>query len=142
MTAQGAILVVDDEQFIRQILLRTVLRAGFTADEASDGKEALEKMSKQSFDIVITDIEMPNMDGFELLAGIRELYPDTLVIFITGHKRLVTKSSTGDHRPDAVISKPFHNVEISRQLRLLYQNHRRQMAAAEGETGPQTGESG
>jgi len=142
MTSKGSILVVDDEQFIRQILLRTVLRAGFAGDEASDGTEALGKMSERSFDIVITDINMPNMDGFELLGKIRESYPDTLVILITGHKQLAMKAPKGDYRADAIISKPFHNVEIARQLRLLYQNHRRQAAVARTETPPATDEAG
>ncbi len=127
MSTLGSILIVDDEQFIRQILLRTVTRAGFVGEEASDGDEALARMADQPFDLVISDVQMPRMDGLQLLARIRETYPDTIVVLITGQKSLMP-SGRGDHRADAIISKPFHNGEIVKKLQLLIQERRRKKA--------------
>ena len=81
------ILVVDDEISVRTILKQILEKSDFEADSAGDGVEAVEKLKASSFDGVITDINMPNMDGVALLKKIKEDYPDMPVIFITAFGR-------------------------------------------------------
>jgi len=64
---QGHILVVDDEPLNREMLVRRLLRMGFTAGGAENGREALEILSRESFDLVLLDILMPVLDGFQTL---------------------------------------------------------------------------
>jgi DNA-binding NtrC family response regulator len=79
------VLLVDDEvEFIDSLAQRLELR-GFTAQVADSGKAALEFLSHQSFDVVVLDVLMPEMDGMETLKQIREIAPLTQVIMLTGH---------------------------------------------------------
>ena len=81
------VLVVDDELSIRTILKQILEKNNFEADTAVDGVQALEKLKAGPFDIVISDINMPNMDGVALLKKIKEDYPNVPVIFITAFGR-------------------------------------------------------
>ena len=81
------ILIVDDEESVRMILQQIIIKRGFEAETASDGNEALEKLKISSFGIVISDINMPNMDGVTLFKNIKKDYPKTPVIFITAFGR-------------------------------------------------------
>ncbi|MEK6566799.1 MAG: response regulator, partial [Bacteroidota bacterium] len=77
------ILVVDDEQIIRESLAFVLKKEGYQVAEASNGMEAWRKHEQQPFDIVITDIEMPQMRGMELLGQISKKTPQTFVIIVT-----------------------------------------------------------
>lgn len=80
-----SILVVDDEQDYCDVLKMILSGKGYDIDTAGNGAEALEKMKKQYFDLVITDLMMPVMDGLELLEKIKQNYEDTEVIMLTAH---------------------------------------------------------
>lgn len=77
------ILVVDDEKNYCDVLKMILATKGYTADTAGNGKEALEQMEAVSYDVVITDLKMPVMDGFALLKEIRRRQYDTEVIILT-----------------------------------------------------------
>jgi DNA-binding NtrC family response regulator len=77
------ILVVDDEQIIRESLSFILKKEGYNVEEAINGKDALVKHEANPFDIIITDIEMPEMKGVDLLKQIRQRTPQTLVVIIT-----------------------------------------------------------
>ena len=111
-----SVLIVDDEQFLRQILTRIVKREGYKVEEALNGQDALDKMAKEKFDLVITDIKMPEMDGMELLEKIRTQFPETLVVIITSYAGEVNASQAIAAGASQFITKPFKNVEISRTL--------------------------
>lgn len=101
------ILIVDDEESVRTILKQMLEQGGFSADAASDGKEALDKLGSSSFDMLISDINMPVMDGVELLKRSKELFPNMPVIFITafGKDKIILeamKTGLSDY-----IEKPF-----------------------------------
>ena len=114
--ASYSVLVVDDEQTIRQILVRIVRRDGYAVQEAVNGKDALEKMSTSRFDLVITDVKMPEIGGLELLAKIKSNYPDTKVVIVTSHVGDMTAAEVISAGADQFIEKPFKNFEISRTL--------------------------
>lgn len=80
----GEILVVDDDAMNRQVVALTLEHAGFATTPASDGEEALELILTAHFDAVVTDIDMPRMNGLELLQNIRSRFPWLPVIVTTG----------------------------------------------------------
>lgn len=79
------ILVVDDEPAVRHFLKVILQRMGYEVETASGGGEALERTKERSFDVVLTDLIMPRMDGLELIREVKKLSPDTEVVVITGY---------------------------------------------------------
>jgi DNA-binding NtrC family response regulator len=79
------ILVVDDEISIRKLLFDLLEMERYYVELAASAEEALEKIKETDFDLIISDIRMPGMDGFELLKKIRTMNVDSAVIFITGY---------------------------------------------------------
>lgn len=84
------VLVVDDEGANRYSVSKTLQRVGYIVSEAASGEEALEVMQKQVFDVVLTDIKMPGLDGVELLRRVKDEAPDAIVILMTGYASLGT----------------------------------------------------
>ena len=79
------ILVVDDEDYMRVVVVETLQRAGYAAMTVSNAQEAIELMAHRKFSIVITDVKMPGMDGFKLFQKIKELHPEVAIIIMTGY---------------------------------------------------------
>lgn len=129
----ATVLVVDDEQFIRQLLVRLIKREGHLVTEAGDGREALDMLRNSNVDIVISDIKMPNMDGWQLLEEIKKDYPDVSVILITAYAGDYTPEHAIEAGADYFITKPFKNVEIARTLTGLI-NKRRKQASLKSRT--------
>jgi len=86
----GKILIVDDERSIRRALREILEFEEFEIDEAENGKEAIEKASSESYDIIFCDIKMPMMDGMEVLDALQEKKIDVPVIMISGHGNIET----------------------------------------------------
>ena len=84
------ILIVDDEKTIRDSLKMIMDEEGFTTDTAGDGEEALQKIKETEFDIVITDIKMPKMDGMQLLETATKISPETFFIIMTAYASVKT----------------------------------------------------
>jgi two-component system alkaline phosphatase synthesis response regulator PhoP len=84
------VLVVDDEGAIRYSISKTLQRVGYQVHTAENGEKALEMMEHQDYDVVLTDIRMPGISGVELLARIKEIAPDAVVILLTGYASLET----------------------------------------------------
>lgn len=82
------ILIVDDEQATRHTLARLFERMGYRAAEAGSGRKALEYIARQRFDLVLLDLQMPGMDGTEVLKAARPLAQDTVFIILTAHGTL------------------------------------------------------
>jgi putative two-component system response regulator len=76
-------LIVDDEPRLRQVMVHLMRSDGFQCIEAGNGVEALEQLEKRSVTLVLSDLRMPKMDGFELLRQIRDRFPDCAVVMIT-----------------------------------------------------------
>jgi two-component system response regulator PilR (NtrC family) len=77
------ILVVDDEQGLRDVLSIMLKRAGYAVTVASDGEEAIAQIQKEIFDLVITDLKMPKAGGLDVLKAVKASSPDTVVLVIT-----------------------------------------------------------
>src|SRR3989304_5389018 len=90
MNMAERILVVDDEQIIRESLSFVLKKEGYHVDDAGNGKEALGKQEAAPYDLVITDIEMPEMRGTELLERITQRTPQTFVMIVTAYGSIET----------------------------------------------------
>jgi two-component system, NtrC family, nitrogen regulation response regulator NtrX len=100
------ILVVDDETPIRRTLRDILEFEGYEVEEASDGLECVAKVQKEKFDVIITDIKMPRMDGIEALERLQILSPETPVIMVSGHGTIDTAVEAVKKGAFDFISKP------------------------------------
>lgn len=100
------ILIVDDEMPIRRTLRDILEFEGYDVDEASDGIECISKVQKEKYDVVITDIKMPKMDGIEALERLQILSPETPVIMVSGHGTIDTAVEAVKKGAFDFISKP------------------------------------
>jgi CheY-like chemotaxis protein len=80
------ILVVDDNVMIRKLIINLLSKTNYSFDEASDGKEGLERMAEKDYDLLITDIVMPRMEGIEMIRQVKQSYPGVKIIAISGGK--------------------------------------------------------
>ena len=85
MNHKANILIVDDEEVVRLSHLRSLAGTGCNAQVAEDGKEALQVMEQHPFDVILLDLRMPDLDGMEVLKTIKERWPDSEVVVITGY---------------------------------------------------------
>src|SRR4030043_921354 len=107
------ILVVDDEMIVCESCKRILEEEEYEVEVALSGKEAFEKMKENPFDIVITDLKMPGIDGMEVLKTFRKEYPDTIVIMITGFSTVETAVEAMKLGAFDSIPKPFTPDEDS-----------------------------
>lgn len=112
MTDVKKVLVVDDEAVIREGMKRILEGAGYAVETFASGYSAIERMQDHEFDLVITDLKMPGMNGIEVLKSIKILQPEVPVILITGYAAIDNaiesmKSGAADYIP-----KPFTPDEI------------------------------
>ena len=110
------ILLVDDDQSIIDILSDMIAIFGHDYVTARDGVEAVEKLKKDNFHIVITDMIMPNMDGMELLKHIHANYPSIKIIIVTGYDRTFTYTDVIREGASDFISKPFNTDELEAKI--------------------------
>ena len=110
----GTILVVDDSPVIRRVLSVTFERNGYEVEAAEDGEEALSIMEDVDFDIIYSDIRMPNMDGIALLQEIRKSYSSTElpVIMLTAVGEEKDRERALKHGANAILTKPSSSHEI------------------------------
>ncbi len=101
------VLVVDDELGIRTLLFEVLSRRGFQVSLASDGMESLERMENEPFDLVVTDINMPKLDGVGMLKTMKEKGRKEKVIVITGNTFDTRLQDPEMYRVDSHFYKPF-----------------------------------
>ena len=107
-----SVMIVDDEQEIRDSLSEVLTDEGFLAYTAENGAVALEMLSEQHYDIIISDIKMPEMDGVTLLQRVKEQAPDTFVILITSYGSTETAVEAMRHGAIDYILKPIDFDEL------------------------------
>jgi YesN/AraC family two-component response regulator len=107
------ILVVDDEEMMRELLEDVLIMAGYTVETAEDGKAAMVRVDASQPLLVISDIKMPRMNGFELLKALKERYPQLRVIMMTGYSDDFTVKDALRLHADEYIIKPFNTRDIT-----------------------------
>ncbi len=106
------ILIVDDEQSMRELLSIMLRKEGFDVVTADNGESAIRAVQADIYDLVITDIRMPNIDGIDLLRAVKEISPETVVIVITAYATTETAVDALKLGAYDYITKPFKNEEI------------------------------
>ena len=114
--AKRRALVVDDEAEVREILSEILIRSGHRVVVAASGREALERLGEQRFDVILTDIRMPDLDGRALYGEIERRWPERAaqVIFVSGDTLTSTLREFAQERGRPVIEKPFLPSEVRR----------------------------
>jgi DNA-binding NtrC family response regulator len=122
------ILVIDDEPKMTMLIASTLGEGGHAVDTAGTGREAMERLQKQSYDLVVSDIRLPAPDGMEILSWLRQNRPDTLVIMMTAFAEVKTAVEAMKKGASDYLIKPFPLDELILQAgRLLNARHTRQL---------------
>jgi len=106
------ILIVDDEKYIRDMLKAFFEYQGFEVFEAADGMEASEKVREEAFDLVLTDLRMPGLDGLEVLKPVKSVSAETAVLILTGYPSPQSESAAMKLGCDGFLSKPFRLEDL------------------------------
>ncbi|MEW6050057.1 MAG: response regulator [Candidatus Zixiibacteriota bacterium] len=114
---QYHILVVDDEAIVLSLVRDALEDENYSIETASSAQDALALLDRGSFDLLITDIRMPHMDGIEMVRQVRERHPDIAVIFMTGYANLSSAKNAIKQGAFDYIMKPFELVEIRQAVR-------------------------
>jgi len=104
----AAILLAEDDDSMRRFLRKALERAGHVVVDASQGDEALSELNAKEFDLLLTDIVMPVMDGIELARRAADIDPDLKIMFITGFAAVALNPANQAPTDAKVLSKPFH----------------------------------
>ncbi|RMG96981.1 MAG: sigma-54-dependent Fis family transcriptional regulator [Candidatus Dadabacteria bacterium] len=111
------VLVVDDDASLRRILEYNLAEEGYAVATAASGEEALEKLDRAAFDLVVTDIKMPGMDGMDLLRRIKAEAPETQVIVVTAFGTIEMAVEAMKAGAAEYITKPFNRDELKLAVR-------------------------
>jgi two-component system response regulator AtoC len=120
------VLVVDDEESVRSMISVLLQKEGYQVSSAQDGQDALDLLGEQSFDLVLSDIRMPRIDGLGLLDRIQALYPDITVIMMSAFGTVDLAVEAMKRGAYDYISKPFKPDEILLALRKAQERERLQ----------------
>ncbi len=104
---RAKILVIDDEAIVRISCRRTLEPLGHEVDTANDGVEGLRMLREKTYDLVLTDLKMPNMDGLEVAAQIGASQPDLKIILITGYSTIDTAERAEQFGLYHYMEKPY-----------------------------------
>ncbi|WP_112381766.1 cell cycle two-component system response regulator CpdR [Sphingomonas carotinifaciens] len=114
------ILLAEDDQIMREYLTRALQKSGYAVTAVDRGTAAIPLLQTERFDLLLTDIVMPEMDGIELAQRAGEMVPDLRVMFITGFAAVTLKA--GQAMPNArVLSKPFHLRDLVMEVDRLFE---------------------
>jgi CheY-like chemotaxis protein len=113
------ILIVDDNPNMSMLLSDILEIFDFKGSHANDGNEALDKLRDNKYDLVFTDLRMPNMDGYDLLRAIKEEHPGLPVVVVTGYSVAEAQDAMLSAKADGFLNKPFKVNEIQSLLTSL-----------------------
>ena len=112
MNETANILIVDDEEVVRLSHLRSLQSAHCNAKVAEDGLKAIEVMEHEAFDVILLDIRMPNLDGMEVLKIIKDRWPESEVVVITGYPTIEAAKEAVRLGAQNYIAKPVGPNEV------------------------------
>jgi len=124
MGNDAGILIVDDDENTRETLSLIFEQKGYQIETAGTGQEAIEKAQKRFFNVALLDIKLPDMQGIELLAPLKEKHPDMAMIMVTAHASLETAVSALNKGASFYITKPFNMDEVLSTIREVLEKQR------------------
>lgn len=122
-------LIVDDEAEVRRLVCRVLAEEGYLVAEAANGRVALQRLEAEPFELLITDLQMPEMDGFALLQECVALYPQMDVIVLTAYGTIQSAVEAMKRGAADFITKPFEIAELKRKVAECFRRREARLAA-------------
>jgi DNA-binding NtrC family response regulator len=116
----GSILVVDDDDGVRRFLSKALVRLGYEVETSSDGELAIQQLQRRAYDLVITDLKMPDLDGRDLLATIQESGVDTDVLMMSGAGTIPEAVEAMRMGAKNFLEKPIDLNALKREVRAIF----------------------
>ena len=113
------ILLAEDDNDMRRFLVKALENAGFQVSSHDNGMAAYQRLREEPFEMLLTDIVMPEMDGIELARRASELDPDIKIMFITGFAAVALNPDSKAPKDAKVLSKPFHLKDLVNEVQRL-----------------------
>lgn len=113
------LLIVDDDKQIRELLVFDIAQSGYIVDCASDGQEGLKKALENNYDLILLDVMMPKMNGYDVCKNIRIAKPDIPILMLTAKGTIEDKTQGFDCGADDYLIKPFEIQEVLLRIRAL-----------------------
>ena len=112
MADKSKIFVVDDEESLRTVLSTELTSEGYDVQTAADGDDAIGVLGKEKFDLILLDIKMPRVNGFEVLKYVKEKQPATKVVMLTAFADLKNAIESKKLGAEDFVSKPYDLVDL------------------------------
>ena len=113
------LLIVDDDEEIRDLLVFDIQSSGYTVDSAKDGEEGLKKAVENNYDLILLDVMMPKMNGYDVCKNIRLVKPKVPVLMLTAKGTIHDKTEGFEVGADDYLVKPFDVQEVLLRIRAL-----------------------
>ena len=113
------ILLAEDDNDMRRFLVRALQNAGYEVTSFDNGLSAYNRLREEPFELLLTDIVMPEMDGIELARRATELDPEIKVMFITGFAAVALNPANATPKHARILSKPFHLRDLVNEVERL-----------------------
>lgn len=110
--AAARVLVAEDNPAVREFIVRALMSAGYKITAVTDGQQALNNLTQEKFDVLVTDIVMPNLDGIALALKAVQSFPDLRIVMISGYAQERLRAHNLDALVHRIIAKPFSLEEI------------------------------
>ena len=127
MSEQKRVLIVDDDDEIRDLLEFDIAQSGYFVDTAKDGLEGLNKALNNTYDIILLDVMMPKMNGFDVCKNIRQAKNNVPILMLTAKGTIGDKTSGFDSGADDYLVKPFDIQEVLLRIRVLLRRNQPQV---------------
>ena len=113
------ILLAEDDNDMRRFLVKALETAGYEVTDYDNGMSAYRRLREEPFELLLTDIVMPEMDGIELARRAAELDPDIKIMFITGFAAVALNPDSQAPKDAKVLSKPFHLRDLVNEVQKM-----------------------
>lgn len=113
------ILIVEDEKDLCQMIAKSLKESGYEVDIANNGNEAMELLDVENYDLIVLDLNLPEIDGMEILEEFRTFNQDTKIVILSARSQIKDKVEGLDKGANDYLSKPFHLDELEARIRSL-----------------------